>query len=190
MGISIKDPDFEHIDTPDLDDESGLIALHEWDKIKAYRKDVAEEMSKVLELSSADWVKALLFANEDKVVKIQLFKELFVFGERTGLNDSNLFEWYPHNFGPYSNVVAEGLEILKKENVVSEDRKITKKEGNIYYLYGLKNSEDGKKIWGMLPKEIQKVMKATIEEIKGKPFAEIKKFVYNAYPHMAIKANL
>ena len=171
----------------DWEDMSGVIAHREWEKRRESRERARNDIDKVMELSVQDWVQVFLYVNNDSMIKTPLFKELCLFGERTGLNDFGIFNWYPHSYGPHSKEVEQAIDDLIDRGVV--EREVDRSSsGRIYKRYTLKSRAEVERLWKLLPKTIKDIIREIHREFRGKSLDEILTYVYSAYPEYTTKA--
>lgn len=173
-------------DEIDWEDESGSIAFKEWEKRNEIRNRTKEDIKKVVDFTPDDWVLVLLHLNGNSLKKTPIFKQLCIFGERIGLNDSGIFSWYPHNYGAYSNVVENALKDLVSKGKL-ELQIGTTPEDHIFKNYINKDNEQAAQLWGVLPDSIKTVLLELKEEFKDKRTIEIVNYAHDAYPEYATK---
>lgn len=174
-------------DEIDWEDESGSIAFKEWEKRNKSREKTKEDIEKVIDFTPEDWILVLLHLNGNSLKKTPLFKGLCIFGERTGLNDSEIFSWYPHNYGAYSNVIEKALKDLVSFSKLELEMG-KNEEGHVFYNYIIKDSEQAEYLYNLLPDSIKDVLLEMREEFKDKRAIEIVKYAHDAYPEYATKA--
>ena len=167
----------------DLLDDNGDIAFEEWEKRNQDLKLTRIDFDNVAELTAEDWIKIILYKNEAGLAKTKLFKELFLFCQRTGLH----WDWKPYDRGPYSDEVNLGLEKLQTEKIISVETKKSR-DNRIYKLHEIKIKGDTEKLWDMLPESFKEVISRLVQEFANKSHDEIIHYVYSAYPEFAILA--
>jgi len=171
-------------DEIDWEDESGSIAFREWEKRNETRKKTKEDIRKLTDFTPEDWILVLLHLNGDSLKKTPLFKYLCIFGERTGLNDSNIFSWYPHDYGAYSDVVETALKDLLAAGKLELQIGVTQ-DDHIFKIYINKDIEQAVRLWELLPDSIKGVLLELKEEFKDKKTIEIVDYAHDAYPEYA-----
>jgi hypothetical protein len=184
MVVKSMPSDWDEIDWEDV---SGSIAFKEWEKRDASREKTKEDIEKVIDFTPDDWILVLLHLNGNSLKKTPIFKQLCIFGERTGINDFDVFSWYPHKYGAHSKEVEAALEKL-----VSKDKlelKIgTNQDDHEFKNYIIKDNEQAEYLCELLPDSIKNVLLELKEEFEGKRVAEIVDFAHDAYPEYATKA--
>jgi uncharacterized protein YwgA len=163
-------------------EESGVLGFREWEKGRAVSKKVEKDLPKIAELDRKDLIELVLHANKKKMLKTRLYKELFLLSERTGISKIMPFEWYPANYGPFSEKMAQDLEQLKKDGRIRE--KIIKNRNNMFE-YELIDAERTEKIWEKLPGSFKHALVEIAEEFKDKKVDEISHYIHVAYPKYA-----
>lgn len=174
-------------DEIDWEDESGSIAFREWEKRNDTRRKTKEDLEKVRDFTPDDWILMMLHANSNSLIKTPIFKQLFILGERTGLNDSGIFSWYPHDYGPHSVVIENTLDNLIFADKIDLQINETS-DGHLYKNYVIKDSEHAKRLWNLLPDSIRDVLFELRDEFKDKSVKEMVDYVHNAYPEYATRA--
>jgi len=164
-------------------DDTGDIAFEEWEKRVRYVKLTHEDFDKIIELDPEDWIKIVLYRNEKGLATTKLFKELFLFCQRTGQK----WDWMPYIHGPYSDKVEKGLEKLETEKIVTTETKISR-DKRIYKLHEIKIKNDAKALWEMLPESFKEVIGDIIKEFGDISYDDMIHYVYSAYPEFAVSA--
>jgi|GEM_PF-3423834 len=167
----------------DLLDDTSDIAFEEWEKKKHYRELTQQDIDKIIELAVEDWIKIILLKNEKGIATTKLFKELFLFCQRTGLR----WDWSPYDRGPYSKEVQEGLDKLESDKTISTATKLSR-DKRIYKLREMKIKTDAEELWKILPNSFKEVVTNIVEEFSTKTHEEVIHYVYSAYPEFAIAA--
>lgn len=174
-------------DEIDWKDESGSIAFREWEKRDESREKTKEDIEKVIDFTPDDWILVLLHLNGNSLKKTPIFKQLCIFGERTGINDFDVFSWYPHNYGAHSKEVEAALKNLVSFSKLELEMG-KNEEGHVFYNYIIKDSAQAEYLCELLPESIKNVLLELKEEFEGKRVAEIVDFAHDAYPEYATKA--
>lgn len=175
-------------DEIDWKDESGLIAFREWKKRNRIREQTKNDLEKVMDFAPGDWILVLLHLNGDSMKITSLFKELCIFGERTGLNSSGIFSWYyPNDFGAYSDVIEKKLSDLVLSGELELERG-KNEEGYAFKKYTIRNTDQVELLCNLIPESIMDALLELKEEFKDKRTTEIVKYAHDAYPEYAIKA--
>lgn len=173
-------------DEIDWEDESGSIAFREWGKRNKTRRETKEDVKKLVSYTPEDWVLVLLHLN-NSLKKTPLFKQLHIFGERTGLNDFGVFSWYPHNFGAYSQVVEDALKDLTNSGKIELQMGISQ-DDHEFKNYVIRDNEQAEQLFSLLPESIKNVLLELREEFENKRAIEIVEYAHDAYPEYATKA--
>jgi hypothetical protein len=173
-------------DEIDWKDDSGLIAFREWKKRNKIRERTKEDLEKMVDFTPEDWILIMLHLNGDSMKTTSLFKELCIFGERTGLNDSGIFSWYPHHYGAYSDVIEKTLKDLLLSGELELERG-KNEEGHVFKNYIIRNTEQTEKLCNLIPESIMNTLLELKDEFKDKRTIEIVNYVHDAYPEYATK---
>lgn len=169
----------------DAADETDSIMFDEWEKRKTTLQRIEPYSEQLLELTQQDFIELFLYVNKDGVLKTLLTKELFIFGERTGLNAISKFEWKPYHYGPYSPNIEKELTTLQIKGVVREETISTEKYPTIYREL-LIQPERAEQILEKIPEVLKQVIVEIANEFKKMKVKEIENFVHIAYPKYAI----
>jgi uncharacterized protein (DUF488 family) len=114
-------------------------------------------------------------SQQDRSSKFQIEKNLFLLKKEEDLdNDVKFYNFYPYNYGPFSNVSYFDLNVLISKGYIFEEKKqfrITEKA--IKYLESLN------------PLLHDKIRKTTTRFTSDK---EIKEYVYEKYPEYTVKS--
>lgn len=164
-------------------DDTDDISLNEWEKRKHCQKLTQKDFEKVIELSPEDWIKIILLKNNEGLATTKLFKELFLFCQRTGLR----WDWIPYDRGPYSKDVQKSLEKLETEKIISTETKRSH-DKRIYKLREIKIKTDAEKLWKILPESFKEAIDNIICEFSTKTYDDMIHYVYSAYPEFAVLA--
>jgi hypothetical protein len=168
----------------DWEDESGLIAFRELEKRNEIRERTKQDILKVIDFTTDDWILLLLYSNGGSLKRTPIFKLLCIFGERTGLND--IFGWYLHECGTNSSMIENALEDLVSSNTL--DFKVMKnQDGYIFKNFQIKDKDQAEFLWNLLPESIKSVLVDLREEFKDKRVDEIVDYTHDAYPEYVIK---
>ena len=166
-----------------LEDKEGEIVFEELEKIKEARKLSQTELDKLIDFGLDEWVQIFLRVCNKPLKKIVLFKELFIFGERTGLNKEGQLSWYVGNFGPHSTELEKTLDTLIGKEIVKYDIKIIDKNNEILQKnYSLSKSDYADKLLKVLPSNIKKIIGDISNQFSDMTSNDVKKYVYFAYP--------
>lgn len=174
-------------DEIDWEDKSGLIAFREWEKRKEFRKRIAQDIKKVIDFTPNDWILLLLYINGNSMIKTPIFKQLYVFGERSGLNDFGVFSWYPYNYGAHSKVIENALDNLVFARKIDVQTGQTS-NGHVFKNYINKDEKQARQLWELLPDSIKVVFIELRDEFLNIDVDEIVDYVHDAYPEYATKA--
>ena len=169
----------------DWEDDSGVIAFTEYQKKRKTRERIKDDISKVISLSPKDWILIFIHANKGGVLKVPLFKHLFIFSKRTGLD--KMFNWYPGDYGPHCVDIENALDKLDEEGVIKMEIGTTANE-RIYKRYILKDTKRGEELWNLLPEKFKSVILEIISEFGDSDIEDLLHYTYSAYPEYAVKS--
>ena len=111
-----------------------------------------------------------------KVSKTQLDKLLFVLKKETSIDGFiKFYNFFPYNYGPFSNQFYFDLNELQKQGFLTEDFELT---------------ATGEKVSGLASKEEKQLVDGIVEKYGNYPLANLKDYVYAAYPEYTVKSVL
>lgn len=170
----------------DWEEDSGEISFIEYKKRQETRERINKDFFKVESLCPKDWALLFIHANKGEILKVPLFKHLFIFSERTGLGEIS-FDWYPGDFGPHSRYVENALEKLTDEKTVEMEIGKTSNE-RIYKKYIIQDTKKGEALWSLLPENFQFVISEVVDELNELDIESLLHYTYAAYPEYATRS--
>jgi len=136
------------------------------------------------------WQLLLLFLGFDEAVNhridpVRIMKGMFLLEKRGGLMEHS-YNFEPYDYGPFSIAVYRDLELLEAKCLIE---RVSSPGRNWSYV---RLTEEGRAVSKELKKEVPPQQLALISEIHnevwGKGFAELLRYIYKEYPEYAGKS--
>ena len=127
---------------------------------------------------------ALACAPNAVLSPVQMQKALFLMTKRTGggIGDE-LYEFIPHNYGPFSAQIYRDIDALAEEGQAD----FVPNQFCTWNSYGL--TEDGRKeaekALASLDPQVKNFLHSVVEWVTDRDFPELLRAVYDAYPEYA-----
>lgn len=136
------------------------------------------------------WQLLLLFLGFDEAVNrligpVRIMKAMFLFEKRGGLTGHS-YRFEPYDYGPFSIFVYRDLELLEAKGLIE---RVPSPGRNWSYV---RLTAEGRSLVKELKEEVTpeqlKLISEVYNEVWGKGFAELLRYIYKEYPEYAVKS--
>ena len=136
------------------------------------------------------WQLLLLFLGFDEAVNrlidpVRIMKAMFLLEKRGGLTGHS-YRFEPYDYGPFSILVYRDLELLEAKGLIE---RIPSPRRNWSYV---RLTAEGRSLVKELKEEVTpeqlELISEVYNEVWGKGFAELLRYIYKEYPEYAVKS--
>jgi uncharacterized protein len=138
-----------------------------------------------MQMKQRDWLLLLLDGGMDP---IRIQKGMFLFAMESGAPDSEVYQFEPYNWGPFSRTIYADLETLEAQGFIERVPVI----GATYARY--RRTADGEAAAARLSSKANPEHLDYLMDLRGKitkaSFDRLLRAVYRQYPHYATRSML
>lgn len=138
--------------------------------------------------SAADWVLALLCANNRKPLygKLMLVKEMFLVTKEMVPELDNELQFFAWDYGPYSEVLAKRVDALIEEGLVDAEGS----GGDFIFKLTPDGVRRAQEVIGSLPQELRTLLERKRRAWDQLGYRGIVRLVYTRYPEYTGKSKI
>jgi len=138
-------------------------------------------------MNREDWVLlAIYFGQERGLSPVQLQKCLFLLGQEMGREVGYFYEFYPHNYGPFSKEVYSDAELLESRGMIAIERDPNSYARYISTAVGQTRVRDV--IAKQAPNRVQEYLANIVDWAQKQSFASLVRAIYDKYPQYRVNS--